>query len=106
MEAVNVAAGMKDGGLVIVNTRLAPEEISARFDNRFKVATVDANTIAREELGVPIVNTTMIGALLKASGLLKTDDLIEPLNDRFGRLAEKNINAMNRAFKETRIKEL
>jgi len=106
MDAVNVTAGMKDGGLVIVNTRLAPEEISTRFDNRFRVATVDANTIAREELGVPIVNTTMIGALLKASALLKTDDLVEPLNDRFGRLAEKNINAMNRAFKETRIKEL
>lgn len=105
MDAVNVVAGLKPGGLLIVNTRLAPEEISHRFENMYKVATVDANTIAREELGVPIVNTTMIGALLKASGALATQDLIEPLKYRFGRLADKNIKAMNRAYNETRIKE-
>ncbi len=105
MDVVDVTAGLKEGGLIAVNTRLQPEEISARFDNRFRVATVDANTIAKEELGVPIVNTTMLGVLLKASGILKAEDLVSPLNDRFGRLAEKNINAMNRAFGETRIKE-
>jgi pyruvate ferredoxin oxidoreductase gamma subunit len=105
MDAVNVTAGMEHNGLIIVNTRLNPDEISARYDNRFRVATVDANTIAREVLGVPIVNTTMMGALIKASGILKPEDLVEPLKDRFGRLAEKNINAMNRAFKETMIKE-
>ncbi|MDD3265489.1 MAG: 2-oxoacid:acceptor oxidoreductase family protein, partial [Dehalococcoidales bacterium] len=48
MEAVNVTSGLKDGGLLIVNTRLEPGEISIRYENRFRVATVDANTIARE----------------------------------------------------------
>ncbi|MDD4230137.1 MAG: 2-oxoacid:acceptor oxidoreductase family protein [Dehalococcoidales bacterium] len=105
MDAVNVTAGLKEGGLLAVNTRLDPGELSARFDNMFRVATVDANTIAREVLGVPIVNTTMIGVLIKASGILKPEELFEPLKDRFGRLAEKNINAMKRAFEETRIKE-
>ncbi len=105
MDAVNVVAGLKPGGLLVVNTRLSPEELSSRFEDRFRVATVDANTIAREEIGVPIVNTTMIGAFLKASGLMQKEDLVEPLKYRFGRLAEKNINAMNRAYQETRIKE-
>jgi len=31
--------------------------------------------------------------------------LIEPLNDRFGRLAERNSKAMQRAYEETLIKE-
>lgn len=105
MDAVNVTSGLKDGGLLIVNTRFEPGEISARYENRYRVATVNANTIAREEIGVPIVNTTMMGALIKVSGLLKPEDLVEPLKDRFGRLAEKNINAMKRAYEETRIKE-
>jgi len=30
---------------------------------------------------------------------------VEPLNRRFGRLAERNINAMRRAYKETEVKE-
>jgi pyruvate ferredoxin oxidoreductase gamma subunit len=105
MDAVNVTAGLKEGGLLAVNTRLDPGELSARFDNMFRVATVDANTIAREVLGVPIVNTTMIGLLIKASDILKHEELFVPLKDRFGRLAEKNINAMKRAFEETKIKE-
>lgn len=105
MDAVNVTAGLKEGGLLVINTRLDPGEIGTRFENRFRVATVDANIIAREVLGVPIVNTTMMGALLRASGVLTLEDMVEPLKYRFGRLAEKNINAMKRAFEETRIKE-
>ncbi len=105
MNIVNVTSGLKDKGYLEINTASDPEEISAQFGGKFIVATVNANTIAREELGVPIVNTTMIGALLKASGILTPDALVEPLKYRFGKIAQKNINAMNRAFAETRIKE-
>ena len=47
----------------------------------------------------------MIGALIRATEVVKLDSLFEPLNERFGRLAEKNINAMKRAYEETSIKE-
>jgi pyruvate ferredoxin oxidoreductase gamma subunit len=66
---------------------------------------VDATGIARETLGVPITNTTMVGALLKATEVVKLESLVEPLNKRFGRLAERNVNAMKRAYEETRLKE-
>jgi pyruvate ferredoxin oxidoreductase gamma subunit len=33
------------------------------------------------------------------------ESISEPLNDRFGRLADKNMNAMKKAFEETRLKE-
>ena len=52
-----------------------------------------------------VVNTSMIGALLKATGVVDIESLIEPLNVRFGRLAERNINAMKKAFDDTQIKE-
>ena len=100
-ESVDVTAGLKEGGMLVVNTKRPFEEIKSAHGNGHRVATVDAMTIARESIGRPITNTTMIGALLKASGLLELDDLVGPLEHRFGKIAEKNITAMKRAFEET-----
>ena len=102
---VDVTAGLKDGGVIVVNTKKKLEDIAAAFDGKWKVATVDATKIANEVLRVNIVNTTMLGALIKATGVVKMESLNEPLEDRFGRLAERNANAMKKAFDETRIKE-
>ena len=102
---VNVSSGLKEDGIIIVNTRRSLEDISDEFGNKRGLAVVDATKIARELLGVNIVNTTMLGALLRATGVVKLESLSEPLEDRFGRLAERNINAMKRAFEETRVKE-
>ncbi|RLA95151.1 MAG: pyruvate synthase, partial [Deltaproteobacteria bacterium] len=68
-----------------------------------RVAVVDASHIAREEIGLPITNTTMLGALVKAVEIVKPESLIEPLKNRFGRLADRNIKAFERAYKETRV---
>ena len=57
--------------------------------------------IAREILGVPITNTTLLGSLVKASELVKKESFIPPLKERFGRIAEKNISAFERAYQET-----
>ena len=102
---VDVTVGLKKGGKIVINTRKSPEDIAADFDGKWGVAVVDAATIARELLGVNIVNTTMLGALLKATGVVKIESLFEPLENRFGRLAERNINAMKKAFEDTRLKE-
>jgi pyruvate ferredoxin oxidoreductase gamma subunit len=37
--------------------------------------------------------------------VVKMDSLIEPIKERFERIAEKNINAVKRAFAETKVKE-
>ena len=66
---------------------------------------LDATAIARQILGLPITNTTMIGALVKATGVVKMESLIEPLHHRFGRIAEKNVKVCQAAFKETLVEE-
>ncbi len=66
---------------------------------------MDANTIAREELGVLITNTTMVGALLKATGVVDVEAVVAPLEKRFGRIADRNIKAMKRAYAETIVEE-
>ena len=102
---VNVTSGLKANGIVVVNTKKQAEQIRQEFGINWTIATIDATTIARELLGVPITNTTMVGAVIKTAGVVELDSLLEPLERRFGRLAERNANAMRRAYEETIIKE-
>ncbi|MEE9520431.1 MAG: pyruvate ferredoxin oxidoreductase subunit gamma [Dehalococcoidales bacterium] len=105
LRVVDVASGLKAQGILVVNSKKQPEQIRREFGFNCSLATVDATKIARELLGVPIVNTSMIGALLRATGMIKLESLSEPLRQRFGRLAGRNIDAMKRAYEETSVKE-
>ena len=105
LRMINVASGLKDGGTFVINTRKSAEEIRTEFDIKQRLATVDATKIAREILGVPITNTTMIGALVKATDVVDLESLVDPVKERFRRLADRNINAMKRAYEETMVKE-
>jgi pyruvate ferredoxin oxidoreductase gamma subunit len=105
LEKVNVTSGLKKGGWVIVNTRKTAKEIQKEFKIKFPVAVVNATKIARDVLGVPIVNTTMLGAIIKVTGIVKKESAHAPLEKRFGRLGERNINAMETAFKQVAFEE-
>lgn len=104
LRIVDVSSGLKEKGTLVLNTRKSIKDIESELGNKWRLAVVDANKIAREILGVLIVNTTMLGALLKATGVVKLESLAEPLEHRFGRLAERNNNAMKKAFEETIVK--
>jgi len=105
LRVVKVTAGLKDNGVLVINTKKNFQAIEKDFGNKWKLALVDGSRIAREILGVPIVNTTMLGALLKALPVVEIEALMKPLEERFGRLAERNLNALKRAFEETVLKE-
>jgi len=100
LDKVDVTSGLKKDGWVIINTRKNASEIKKEFGIKYPVATVNANKIAREVLGVLIVNTTMLGAVIKVTGIVKKDSTHAPLEKRFGRLGERNINAMETAFEQ------
>ena len=100
---VNVTDGLKPDGKLIVNTAKSPEEIRKELNFNGTVATVDGTGIARKEMGVPIANTTMIGALLKVIGVMGLDQMKDAVEHRFGRIAQKNLNAMKRAYEEIKI---
>ena len=104
LEIVNITSGLKENGMIVVNTKESFEEIEEKFGSHYHFATIDATSIAREFLGRPIVNTTMMGALVKATSVIKLESLFEPLEKRFGSIAEKNINAMKKAYADTMLK--
>ncbi len=105
LSIVNVTSGLKENGMVIINTRKTAEQIRSEFGIKNRLATVNATRIAREHLGVPIVNTTMIGALIKTTGAINKESIYAPLEKRFGKLGERNIKAMEIAYEEVIIEE-
>jgi pyruvate ferredoxin oxidoreductase gamma subunit len=98
-------SGLKKNGIVVINTRKSIAEVKKEFSITARTAVVDATKIALEVLNLPITNTTMIGALVKASGVVDMESLIEPLRHRFGRIADKNITVCQRAYEATVIEE-
>ncbi len=105
---VNITAGLKDNGKIIINTTKSPKEIRKELGikDNIKVYTLDAYDIALKTLGRPIPNTPMLGALIKATGILNFDKMVvsvkSKLKDKFGRkgeeVVEKNIEAIKIAY--------
>jgi pyruvate ferredoxin oxidoreductase gamma subunit len=71
LSVVDVTSGIKEGGTVVINTPKAIVDIKKEAGGPWKLAVVNAETIAREIIGVPIVNTTMLGAVVKATGIIE-----------------------------------
>ena len=95
----DVLEGLKDGGLVVVNSPLAPDDFE--IPDRFKVVTVPATDLALEVVGKPIINTIMVGAFAGASGEIRLEALEKSVRGRYpGELGEKEIVAMKKAFEQ------
>jgi pyruvate ferredoxin oxidoreductase gamma subunit len=102
LDKVKVTSGLREGGIVIVNTRKTADEIKKEFNISYPVATVNATKIARE-LKIPTVNTTVLGAVVKITNVVDKKSVYEPLKVRFGKLAEVNVKAMEAAYEQVAI---
>ena len=107
VEVVDVTDGLADDGTIIVNSKEDPETLKEKIGFAGNVHTVDAYEISREEIGRPIPNTPMIGALIKVTDLLPFDDLLnyieDELNKKFSHkpeIVQRNIAAIKRAYEE------
>jgi len=107
VESVDVTAGLKEGGLILINTELSPDKFD--FPDKYRVATVDASSIAvRRKLGsvtFPIVNTAILGAFCRATGLVKLDSVAEAIVEYVPMKPEDNVKAAEEAYESVRIAE-
>lgn len=98
--------GLKRDGVVVVNCAHSPEELREEIALESAHAfSVDASRIAMEEIGRPIPNTPMLGAMVKATGILGAESVIKEIREAFGKrmrpeLVEANVRAFTRAFSE------
>jgi len=105
---VNVAEGIKDNGVILVNTPSSPQEIRKTLGlegKPVKVFAVDASEIAKKHLGRNIPNTPMLGALVKATGLVSLESIIRLTEERFGAkfredIVKANVAAIKEAYEK------
>ncbi len=105
LESVDVTAGLKPGGWVLVNTSRQPENLD--IFSGFQLAYVDATGIAiRNRLGThthPIINTAMIGAFTRMLEMPPPDMIFDAIKEDITVKPKQNIMASKDAYERVRL---
>lgn len=103
---VDVTSGLKAGGKILINSDLESEDFD--FPSDYKVVCIDASSLALEHgLGsatAPIVNTAILGAFAKLTGLVSLDALLEVMRDAVPVKVEANLAACREAYQNLEVK--
>ena len=101
LEAVNVAHGCSEKTVVIINSTKKKSQIKLDLPKK-NIFVIDATKIALDEIGRNIVNTVILGAFAKSSGLISLEGLKKAVKQKFAakgkELVGKNIKAVTRAY--------
>jgi len=105
LDVVDVTAGLKKGGWILINS----PKPSSSFPKlaKYRVATVDANRIAQENgLGsttAPVVNTVILGAFAKITGLVGLKAIVEGIQEYVPAKTEANVAAAKSAYEQASV---
>ena len=108
LEAVDVTAGLKKEGAIVINTTKSDDELKGLLKgydgNVFKI---DARKVSMETLGKYFPNTPMLAAIVKVSGVMSDEafleDMIGSFKHKFAKKPEVidgNMKALEMALKE------
>jgi pyruvate ferredoxin oxidoreductase gamma subunit len=106
LDTVDVCDGLPEDGTLIINTNKDAETIRGKLSWKGKkLFLINATDIALDELGRPIPNTPMLGALIKVDELITLDVLLEDITVKFSkkfskRVVDGNLSAIKRAYEE------
>jgi len=97
-----VSEGVEPGSILIVNTDLSSTELEGQLGLKdVEYWIIDATTLALNVIGRPITNTAMLGATVKATGLVELGSLMQVVEQRFtGSVQESNLTVVKRAYEE------
>ena len=106
LHSVDVTAGLKPEGAIIVNTAKTSEEILPQLNGYMgKVVTVDARTISEEALGKYFPNSPMLAAVVATSKVMEKDTFLGEMRasyqHKFAKKPEAidgNMKALEMAF--------
>lgn len=108
LEAVDVTAGLKPDGAIVINTTKGRDELKSLLNvYTGDVYTIDARKISLETLGKYFPNTPMLAAIVKVSGVIEEKDFLADMEGSFKhKFAKKpevidgNMKALEMALKE------
>jgi len=98
LRGFDVFAGLKEGGMGIINSSLTLQELGVK--TKARVITVPAAKIAEEVLGrADRANTALLGAFAAATGEVSLQALIRVVEAHWpGAVGQKNARAMGMAY--------
>ncbi len=103
--AIDVTSGLKPNGWIVINSHQPPEVFSSL--KGFRTAAVDATSIAiRNGLGSrtsPIVNTAILGAFSKVTGLVGIDSIALAIREELSGKKDENAKAAREAYQEVKF---
>ena len=110
LSAVDVTAGLKKEGAIVINTTKGIDEIKPLLKGyEGSVYTIDARKISEEALGKYFPNTPMLAAIVKVTEIMPDTDFIEDMKGSFKHKFEKkpeviegNMKAIEIALKEVK----
>lgn len=108
LESVNVTAGLKEEGALIINTTRTKEEILPLLNGyNGNVHIIDGRKISIATLGKYYPNSPMLAAAVAVSGVMDKDDFLEEMQASYEHkfstkpeVIEGNMNALRMAFEE------
>lgn len=99
LRELDVVEGLKDGGMILVNTERDVAELGLK--GSFRLFTFSADEIARRILGKPIMNTALLGAFAALTKELTLDATLRAVRSRFpGELGEKNAQVVRESYRQ------
>ena len=105
LKTVPVTQGLnRDEDAIIINSSDSPENVKQDLKiTKGKVWTVPATEIALKILGMPIMNTAMLGAVARATSIVSLESMEKTVKERFRLdIAEKNFAVIKEAYKEAK----
>lgn len=102
-----ITEGLDPDGVVVANFDGSAEELRNKLGLQSgRVYAVNATKIATAHLGSPITNMPMLGALVRATGVVSIESALQEVRDSFGHkfraeVVEANLRAMQQAYEET-----
>jgi 2-oxoacid:acceptor oxidoreductase gamma subunit (pyruvate/2-ketoisovalerate family) len=104
---VDVTSGLRPKGWILINSSHPPEVFGHLKD--FQIGTVDATSIAiRNGLGSrtsPIVNTAILGAFSKVTGLVGIDSVALSIREELTARKDENAKAAREAYREVKFNQ-
>jgi pyruvate ferredoxin oxidoreductase gamma subunit len=101
LATVDVTKGTDEKTIVIINTSKPKSKLPFKQPPK-NVSAIDATKIALDEIGKNIVNTVILGAFAKATGLISLESLKQAIRQKFAikgpEIIKKNINAITKAY--------
>ena len=84
LESVDVTAGLKQDGAIIINTTKSADELLPLLKGyEGKVYTIDARKISEETLGKYFPNTPMLAAIVKVSEIMSEEEFLNDMKSSF-----------------------